>query len=106
MVCGPPVTIHKECRFFVVDGAVVAGSTYKQGGVMVAGAETDPISAGYARACVQRWQPARAFVLDTALTPDGPSIVEVNCINSAGFYGADVERIVLAIEGMKPWADA
>ena len=50
------------------------------------------------------WQPARAFVLDTALTPDGPRIVEVNCINSAGFYGADVKCIVVAVEAMEPWA--
>jgi hypothetical protein len=104
VVCGPPATIYKECRFFVVDGAVVAWSTYKQGGNVVATEDVDPVSLDHAQACVQAWQPARAFVLDTALTPDGPRIVEVNCINSAGFYGADVQRIVMAIEGMEPWA--
>ena len=53
----------------------------------------------WAEGAYQR-RPARASVLDTALTPDGPRIVEVNCINSAGLYGADVERIVVAVEGM------
>lgn len=104
VLCGPPVTIHRECRFFVVDGAVVAWSTFQQGGEARTDADVDPVSMGYARACVQTWQPARAFVLDTALTPDGPRIVEVNCINSAGLYDADVRRIVVAIEGMAPWA--
>ena len=106
VVCGPPVTIYKECRFFVVDGSVVAWSTYRQGGAPVAGADVDPASMRHAEACVRRWQPARAFVLDTALTPDGPRVVEVNCINSAGFSRADVERIVRAVEAMKPWANA
>ena len=103
VVCGPLVVIHKECRFFVVDGEVVAWSTYKQGSAMLASPDIDPVSMDHARACIQIWQPARAFVLDTALTPDGPRIVEVNCINSSGFYGADVERIVKAVEGMEPW---
>lgn len=104
VVCGPPVTIYRESRFFVVDGAIVASSTYKQGGNVLASPEADPVSTDHARACVRTWQPARAFVLDTALTPDGPRVVEVNCINSAGFYGADVQRIVTAIEAMQPWA--
>ena len=104
VVCGPPLDIYKESRFFVVDGAVVAWSTYRQGDQASASGDVDPVAMDHARACVQQWQPARAFVLDTALTPDGPRIVEVNCINSAGFYGADVQRIVLAIEGMQPWA--
>ena len=106
VVCGPPAVIYKECRFFVVDGALVAWSTYKQGGEPLASGDVDPVSLAHARSCVHVWQPARAFVLDTALTPDGPRIVEVNCINSAGFYGADVQRIVMAIEGMEPWASA
>jgi hypothetical protein len=104
VVCGPPAIIYKECRFFVVDGAVVACSTYKQGRHVLATGDVDPVSTDHAQACVRAWQPARAFVLDTALTPDGPRIVEVNCINSAGFYGADVQRIVMAIERMEPWA--
>jgi hypothetical protein len=104
VVCGPPATIYRECRFFVVDAAVVAWSTYKQGGHVSATGDVDPVSLEHAQACVQAWQPARAFVPDTALTPDGPRIVEVNCINFAGFYGADVQRIVMAIEGMEPWA--
>ena len=106
VVCGPLVVIHKECRFFVVDGEVAAWSTYKQGSAMLASPEVDPVSMDYARACLDTWQPARAFVLDIALTLDGPRIIEVNCINSAGFYGADVERIVRAVEGMEPWASA
>ena len=85
----------------MVDAAVVAWSTYKIGGAWTASGDVDPVSMDHALACVRIWQPARAFVLDTALTAEGARIVEMNCINSAGFYGADVERVVVAIE---PWA--
>ena len=106
VVCGPPVVIYKESRFFVVDGDVIAQTTYRQGGNPMSNGDVDPASLDHARACARIWQPARAFVLDTALTPAGPRIVEVNCINSAGFYGADVQRVVMAIESMEPWASA
>ena len=82
----------------------MAWSTYRVGSDAMAHPDVDPVSMDHARTCVQAWQPARAFVLDTALTPAGPRIVEVNCINTAGFYGADVQRIVMAIEAMQPWA--
>ena len=106
VVWGPPVVIYKQCRFFIVDGAVVAWSTYRQGGNPMSNGDVDPVSLDHAQTCARIWQPARAFVLDTALTPAGPRIVETNCINSAGFYGADVQRVVMAIESMEPWASA
>ena len=47
---------------------------------------------------VNLFRVADAYVLDIALTYDGWKIVEVNCINSAGFYKANVENIILALE--------
>lgn len=32
------------------------------------------------------WVPSKAFVLDIALTDQGPKIVDVNNISSAGLY--------------------
>jgi len=46
---------------------------------------------------VDMWQPADAFVLDIALTHNGYKVLEVNCLNSAGFYAADVSKLVQAI---------
>ena len=99
-------TVGRRSRFFVVDGTVVAWSTYRQGGNPMSNGDVDPVFLDHARACTRIWQPARAFVLDTALTPSGPRIVEVNCINSASFYGADVQRVVMAIESLEPWDSA
>ena len=42
----------------------------------------------------------RAFVLDIAETPEGFCIIEVNNINSAGVYAANVSQLVQEIDQM------
>lgn len=114
--------IFSETRFWVVDGKLVTGSLYKRGGeswveevperdIRFLG---DPI-ADFARAVAERgsmthgrqceacgdyckWQPERAYCLDIADTPNGPKIIEVNCLNAAGFYAADLGALVEALE--------
>lgn len=44
------------------------------------------------------WRPNDAFVMDVADTPEGLRVVEVNNLNSAGFYKADMGRLVEALE--------
>jgi hypothetical protein len=46
------------------------------------------------------WQPLEAFVLDVCETQHGFRIVEINTINSAGFYAADIQNIVMALEAL------
>lgn len=101
VVQAPVRTIYREARFFVVDGEPVAWSTYRVGKTTVALEDVDPDAASFARQMIATWVPARAFVLDVALTEDGWRVVEVNCINCSGFYGANVPRIVMAIEDMQ-----
>jgi len=38
--------------------------------------------------------------MDIADTPDGLKVIEINNINSAGFYDADPQKIIMAIEEM------
>lgn len=52
----------------------------------------------FAKAMLDIYQPAKAFVLDIAITLFGPKIIEVNNINSSGFYASNIEDIVVAIE--------
>lgn len=47
-----------------------------------------------------KWEPARAYVIDVAETKNGLSIIECNNINAAGWYAADVQKLVVAIDGM------
>ncbi len=98
---GPVKVIRKEFRFFVVDGRVVTGSLYKIGTRVVYNEVVDDEATLYAQQMVDRWQPARAFVIDIADTDEGYRIVEINCLNSAGFYAIDVQKLVMAIEAME-----
>lgn len=93
-----PKQILKELRFFIVDREVVTGSVYRANGRTFLSKDCDPSALKFAEKTAQTWQPDRAFVLDIAITSHGPKVIEINCISSAGFYEADLERIVDALE--------
>lgn len=102
---GPVKNIYREARFYVVDGKITTYSTYKLGRAIIHMAETPPEMIEYAQKMVDIWTPARAFVIDLALTDDNGSgpvkIIELGCINAAGFYDIDIQKFVMAIEEMK-----
>jgi len=52
----------------------------------------------WAQSMVNIFSLADAFVIDICLTNSGWKIVEAGCINSAGFYHADLQKMLLAIE--------
>lgn len=106
-ICKPKV-IYAEYRYWIVDGEIVTKSLYKRGDRVIYSADVDPrfdyYVAGVCRNDVSllprnppKWLP-RAFVIDVADTPDGIKIVEINTINSAGFYAGDVQALVMALE--------
>ena len=101
---GPIKQIYREARFFIVDGKVVTYSTYKIGSSIIHVQETPPTMIEYAERMVDIWQPARAFVIDIALTDDADDgynkIIEINGINCSGFYEIDIQKFVMAIEEM------
>lgn len=90
--------ILTETRHFVVDGKIVTRSLYRRGGRVHYTRDGSEDATAFARECIQHWVPSRAFVIDVAETLDGPKIVELNCINAAGFYAAEVDKIVYAME--------
>lgn len=94
--------IWSETRVWIVDSKVVTASGYKRGGRVyyttpdqVAREITD-----FAQARANLWNPNRAYVMDVAETPDGLKIIEVNCINSAGWYRCDMQKLVHAIDSL------
>ena len=97
-----PKKILTEHRFFVVDKKIVTGSLYKRGTKVVHDRNVCPDAQKYAEGVIQWWQPAPAFVIDIALTSKTygycHSIIEINNICSAGFYAADVQKIIMALE--------
>ena len=93
-----PTEIYTETRLFVVDRKVVTYSGYKRGSRVVYYTEVDSEVLDFAQQCLSHWVPNDAFVLDIAQTENGPKIVEVNCLNAAGLYACDVNKIVMALE--------
>jgi hypothetical protein len=100
IIVSPAKKILAEYRLFVVDGQIVTGSLYKVGDLVTTSDVIDPVAIEYANKMLTIWQPDRAFVLDIAITDDGPKIIEVNNINSSGFYKSDISKIVSAIDKM------
>jgi hypothetical protein len=96
-----PKTIYSEYRFFVIDGKIVTQSLYKRGDKVIHDSHVDQDIIDFAQSMINTWRPARAFVIDIALTPSGCKIIEINNLNSAGFYACDVAKIVYALMEMK-----
>jgi hypothetical protein len=100
VIVSPFKKILAEYRLFVVDGLIASGSLYKIGDLVTTSDVLDPVAVEYAYKMLEIWQPDRAFVLDIAITDDGPKIIEVNNINSSGFYKSNISNIVHAIDKM------
>jgi hypothetical protein len=100
VVASPFREILAEYRIFVVDGKIVAASMYKLGHRVVYDAYVPPFVMDFCRDMVGLWEISRGFVMDVAETPEGPKIIEINNLNSAGFYACNVGKIVEAVEGM------
>ncbi len=95
--------IHQEYRCFVVDRRVITASLYKVGDMVRYDKNVDLDVLQFAGKLARGWEPERAYVMDIARTPNGLKLIEINNINSAGFYDCDIGKIVEAIEGM--WED-
>lgn len=97
IIISSPKVIYSEWRLFIVDGKIVTASRYKLGNAVVHSNIIDAEVIEFGKKCIDQWQPLEAYVLDIALTPEGPKIVEVNCLNSAGFYATDPGLLVQAL---------
>ena len=52
----------------------------------------------FCKRMIDIFQLAKAFIIDVALTDNGCKIVECGCINCAGFYNADIQKLLIALE--------
>lgn len=94
----PIKKIYNECRLFVVDGKVVTASIYKKGNDVIEDSNVDERYISFVNKMTKIWSPSIAFVMDVADTPNGLKIIEINNLNSAGFYACDTSKIINAVE--------
>ncbi|MEP2202714.1 MAG: ATP-grasp domain-containing protein, partial [Tateyamaria sp.] len=74
-------------------------SLYKEGSRVVYRHEIDKDALEFANRLVNANPDyAPAYVIDICRTVDGLKMLETNCINAAGFYEADLMKLVSSIE--------
>ncbi len=69
-------------------------SQYKLGDQVIYDRVVDDDILEYAQQMADIYQPAKGFVLDVARTDDGLKIVEINCLNCAGFYHVNIQKLL------------
>ena len=95
---GEKKKIYKEARIWIVNGKIVTHSYYQFHNNYVFEPEVSQEGLDFAKQMVSLYQVAPAFVMDICLTPDGWRIVEINCVNCAGFYMGDLQKLLMALE--------
>jgi ATP-grasp domain, R2K clade family 3 len=94
IVIGEPYNLRYEWRLWIVDKKVVAASKYRENFKLKQelGCPIEVIS--FAEEQCQIYVPHDIFVMDIALCGDDYFIIECGCMNSAGFYHANIKDIV------------
>jgi hypothetical protein len=95
-----PKKIYAEYRCWVIDGRIVTVSMYKFGDRVIYKNADNGFEhvIEYAKFVVEKWRPLRAFVIDVCETEKGFKIVEINTLNSCGFYACDMQKLVFELE--------
>lgn len=100
----PVHEIYNEYRFWIVKGEIVTASEYKRGDRVIYSSDVPDVYHDFVNEMIATWEPHEAFVIDVCSVPDdgtkwkGIKIVEINTLNSAGFYAADMQKLVMALE--------
>lgn len=94
--------ITKEFRFWIIDGKVVTGSLYRNGGWINYSDVVDDGAVEFCKEMLKIYQLADGFVMDICEVYIDDKIeykiVECGCINSCGWYKANVPKLIDAIE--------
>jgi len=98
VVVATPKIIHKEFRFVVANGAVVAGSSYSWDKSVLPKGDWDPDCFMLAHEIAKHhWQADTVYTCDVAMTDLGPRLVELNSFSSAGLYACNLYHVVDAV---------
>lgn len=95
-----PKRITQEIRCWVVNGKIITQSTYRRGSFLVYDNIVDDDALEFAQRMVDLYQLCETFVIDVCLTDNGWKIVECGSTSCAGFYDADMQKLVMALEDM------
>ncbi|MES2618936.1 MAG: ATP-grasp domain-containing protein [Bacteroidota bacterium] len=93
-----PREIIKEARLWIVGGKVIEAIYYKILKDIPFEENVEKAGIDFAEQMISIFNVAEAFVMDICLTDIGWKIVEINCINSAGFFpNTDIKKVFSAL---------
>jgi hypothetical protein len=93
--------LEREWRFFVINGEILTGSTYRKDGYRSVRWPVSDAAWDYARNAVREWMPSQNIVIDIARTWAGEyKVIEWNSLHSSGFYRSDVRKYVEGMESL------
>ena len=93
-----PKNITQEVRVWVVDGKIVTQSTYRRGTFLVYDSIVGEDALVFAQKMIDKFQLAKTFVIDVCLTENQWKVIECGSTSCAGFYDADMQKIIMALE--------
>lgn len=89
--------ISQEYRFFIIDNKISTSSMYKLNGKYETSYPIDDKAVEFVHNMIGKFD-EKCFVIDVAKIDDDYKIVELNGLNSAGFYNIDLYKFVFDIE--------
>lgn len=93
-----PQPLTREARVWIVGGMIVASTYYRYHGDVPFEQQLPIDGVEFVKEMISLYTVADAFVMDIGLTHTGWKIVEINCINSAGFYNLHSKSLFRALE--------
>lgn len=88
----------KEARLWIVGGQIIDGGYYKFNDNAAFEEKISEDGLSFANEMIRLFNLEEAFVMDICLADEGWKIVEINCINSSGFYpNTNVKSLIKAL---------
>lgn len=90
--------IQNEIRFWIVKGQIATASQYQLGGRYCLNSVVDQSAYDFVNKMTKLFELNETFTMDVCLVNDKYKIVECGCTNSAGFYRADMQKLLMSLE--------
>lgn len=97
LVC-EPYNIRREWRCYIVGGKIVTASLYRKNGKLnKSRIEVPTEMLAFAQARADEYLPHQNVAMDIGECGDEFYIIELGCLNSVGFYDADIKTLIEAV---------
>lgn len=99
IVIGSAYNIHKEWRLYIVGGEIITVSRYSENfRLSKSNLDIPSEMLTFAKERIKEYMPHENFAMDICSVHDGTYyIIECGCLNSVGFYHADISKLVKTI---------